>query len=241
MEGKPKKEISGDSDEGGGDDWLVSYADMMTLIACFFILMMAFANYDPAGFTKKAEELSKSFNAGKFKSSEIKLDELSEEVSKHPELEKKLKVTKVDGSLAITFSSNVLFEESQTDLSEEAESAIDIIVDILKSKEKNYRVLIEGHSDPIEYKNNPRVESSWELSAIRATKVLARFENFGFSPKRLSVLSKGDSEPIAEIFDKDGNIVKEGLEQNRRVIIKVIEPINDKKKVKFGLGIYFDE
>ena len=30
--------------------WLVSYADMMTLVACFFILMMAFANYEPAGF-----------------------------------------------------------------------------------------------------------------------------------------------------------------------------------------------
>lgn len=80
-----------DIDEGGGDDWLVSYADMMTLIACFFILMMAFANYDPAGFNKKAIELSKSFNKDKYKSSELKMKELMEEVSKHPEITKKLK------------------------------------------------------------------------------------------------------------------------------------------------------
>ena len=39
------------SDEGDESEaWLVSYADMMTLIACFFILMMAFANFDPIGF-----------------------------------------------------------------------------------------------------------------------------------------------------------------------------------------------
>ena len=71
---------------GGGEEevWLISYADMMTLIACFFILMMAFANYDPAGFNKKAIELSKSFNKDKYKSSEIKMKELMEELVKHP-------------------------------------------------------------------------------------------------------------------------------------------------------------
>ena len=35
-------------DEGEG--WLVSYADLMTLIACFFILMVSFAD-----FSKKEE------------------------------------------------------------------------------------------------------------------------------------------------------------------------------------------
>ncbi|MCR9204350.1 MAG: hypothetical protein NXH75_07230, partial [Halobacteriovoraceae bacterium] len=126
---KSKKEIA-DAGDDGGDGWLVSYADMMTLIACFFILMMAFANYDPPGFQKKAEELSKSFNKGKYKSSELKLDELTDEVSKHPELEKKAKVTKVDGNIAITFSSNVLFEDGKTDLTRAAESTLDILVDI---------------------------------------------------------------------------------------------------------------
>ncbi len=238
---KEKKAISGGDDDGGGDDWLVSYADMMTLIACFFILMMAFANYDPAGFSKKADELSKSFNKDKYKSSEVKLDEISEEVSRHPELEKKAKITKVDGNIAITFSSNVLFNDAQTELSSSAEATLDLIVDIIKSKTKNYRVLIEGHSDPIEHKSNPKTDSSWELSAIRAAKVLMRFEKMGFSPKRLSAISKGDSQPLVDFIDKKGELITKNLQQNRRVIIKVIEPINDKQKVKFGFGIYFDE
>lgn len=228
-------------EEESGDGWLISYADMMTLIACFFILMMAFAHYEPIGFNKKAKELAKSFNKGKYKSSDIKLDQLSEEVSKHPELKKKLKVTKVDGNIAITFSSSVLFQNGKTSLTKKAESDLDILVDLIKSKSKNYKVLIEGHSDPIEYKKNPRVSSPWELSAIRATKVLMKFEELGFSPKRLAAISKGDSEPIINFIDSKGEMKTEALEQNRRVIIKVIEPIDDKQKIKFGFGIYFDE
>lgn len=57
-------EDNGPVEEEGGEGWLVSYADLMTLIACFFILMMAFANYDPVGFNKKAKEISKHFNQG---------------------------------------------------------------------------------------------------------------------------------------------------------------------------------
>lgn len=41
-----------------GEAWLTSYADMITLIACFFILMTAFANFDPIEFQEKGEQLS---------------------------------------------------------------------------------------------------------------------------------------------------------------------------------------
>ena len=46
-----------------------------------------------------------------------------------------------------------------------------------------------GVCDPLEYKNNRTVQSSWELGAIRAAKILARFEYFGFNPKRISCSS----------------------------------------------------
>ena len=68
--------------------WIVSYADMMTLIACFFILMMAFANYEPAGFTRKTKEIAKHFNKDKYKSSDTKLTQIQEEIAMHPELKK---------------------------------------------------------------------------------------------------------------------------------------------------------
>ncbi len=230
-----------DLDEGGGDDWLVSYADMMTLIACFFILMMAFANYDPAGFNKKAVELSKSFNKDKYKSSDLKMKELMEEIVKHPEIVKKAKISTRDGEIVVSFSGSILFLEGDHNLSPESMDSLDVLIDIIKTKRKNYRVIIEGHSDAFEASKSKIADSAWELGAIRSAKVLSRFEYYGFETNRLAATTKGDSEPLVEEFDEQGNIVNKDLDDNRRVVIKVLEPIDDKKKVKFGFGVYFND
>ena len=40
--GRKKK----DEDEGGGDDWLTTFADMATLLMSFFVLILSFAELD---------------------------------------------------------------------------------------------------------------------------------------------------------------------------------------------------
>ncbi|PIK14820.1 flagellar motor protein MotB [Halobacteriovorax sp. JY17] len=228
--------------EDDSSGWLVSYADMMTLIACFFILMMAFANFDPVGFNQKAEELSKSFNKGKWKSSDIKLNEINEEIARHPTLKKMSKITLNNSELAITFSGSVLFPEGQTKLPKELVDSLDTLVDIIRTKNANYQVIIEGHSDPFEHRKNKSVTSSWELAAIRASKVLERFEYLGFSAKNLVAISKGESKPVAENTDDKGQPIMRNILQNRRVVIKVAKPVNEgQKKIKLGLGVYLDE
>lgn len=229
-----------EADEGSGG-WLMSYADMMTLIACFFILMMAFANYDPVGFNKKANELSKNFQGGKYKPTDNKLQTLTEEIAKHPDLIKKTKITLNDASIAITFSGSILFKESKETISPEALESLDVLVDLIRGRDPNFKVVIEGHTDPFEHEKNPKVESSWELAGIRAAKVLQRFEFLGFNPKKLVSISKGDSELVEEPLDEKGLPNNDNNISNRRVVIKVMEPTENKKKVKFGFGIYFNE
>lgn len=232
---------TGDDDSG----WLVSYADMMTLIACFFILMMAFANYDPVAFNKKAKDLSTSFQKGKYKSSEIKLSELTEEISKHPELEKNSKISIVDNELIISFSSSILFPDGGINLSQSSIKSLDTMIDIIRTKDPNYRIMIEGHTDSEEISSNPIIEGPWELGAMRAAKVLSRFEYFGFPPNSLAATTKGDSEPLiskeelAQLKKKAKD--KIFLNPNRRVMIKVVEPKDPKSKIKFGFGIYFND
>ncbi|HLE12660.1 MAG: hypothetical protein A2504_10070 [Bdellovibrionales bacterium RIFOXYD12_FULL_39_22] len=42
--------------------WLTSYADLMSLMACFFILLVGFANYEDPIFQKRAQEMARYFN-----------------------------------------------------------------------------------------------------------------------------------------------------------------------------------
>ncbi|MBR2513611.1 MAG: OmpA family protein [Halomonas sp.] len=41
--------------------WMVTYADLMTLLLCFFVLLLSFAEIDAEKFRRVADELSKAF------------------------------------------------------------------------------------------------------------------------------------------------------------------------------------
>ncbi|MFG1494721.1 flagellar motor protein MotB [Halobacteriovorax sp. ZH4_bin.1] len=225
-----------------GEAWLLSYADMMTLIACFFILMMAFANYDPAGFKVKAEIVAKSFSKGKVAVTNEKFKEINEEIAKHPELLKISKITVNDSKMRIEMSGSILFPQNEVSMSEEMTFLLDNLIDIIKSKgEDDYRIIIEGHSDNLPIKQNSKYRNHWSLAAARAALVIERFEYFGFSPKNLKMISLGDSEPLRPNQDKNGKPISENNKINRRVVIKVIEIPKFQKKLKMGLGVLFED
>lgn len=238
---KSKLDSGTDGGEGGGAGWLLSYADMMTLIACFFILMMAFANYDPTGFTKKTIEVSKHFNKDKYKNSETKMKQLQEEIAKHPELKKMTKTSIVDNRLAITFSGSALFDRGQYDLNENTRFILDALIDLIKVKDSNYRVLVEGHTDNQPLEKKSPFTSNWALSGARAASVVQRFEYFGFDPLNLVAIGLADTKPIVPNEDERGEPIPENLKLNRRVIIKVLEPLDKSKLVRLGLGAYFEK
>lgn len=229
-------------EEDSGDGWLISYADMMTLIACFFILMMAFANYDPVGFNLKAEKLSKAFRKDKYKSSDTKLTQITEEIASHPELKTLTKISLNDGKLVVTFSSTALFETGAWQLKEKVMKSVDALIDMIKTKDKNYRIIIEGHSDSTTLGRKGSFVSSWVLSGSRASSIAERFEYFGFDPEKIISIGRGSSKPLAPDRDEKGRILSKNLYKNNRVEIKVLEPIEKTKtSVKFGLGLYMDD
>lgn len=233
---KPKKKTEEDVDEA--EDWLISYADMMTLIACFFILMTAFANYDPVGFTEKAVELAKSFRRDKFQSLESDLKVTKEEISKHPELEKLTKLSIKDSELIVTFSGSTLFKNLSADLDEQTILSVDSMADIIKTTIPQGRILIEGHADDYTKGNDPA--DNWSISFQRAVKVLKRFELAGFQKDNIVAIAKGDANKLFESFDNRKKEILPNVKFNRRVVIRVLEP-KEKKRLKLGLGVYFKD
>ena len=236
-----KSKLGKQEDQAVAAGWLLSYADMMTLIACFFILMMAFANYDPVGFTKKTVEVSKHFNKDKYKSSQTKLQILQEEIARHPELENKLKVSIKDDQLYIKISGSTLFEKDQYELSEESKLKIDALIDLIKVKNSEYKIITEGHTDNVPPGPDSPLVNNWALSSARASSIIQRFEYFGFNPLNLVPIGMSDTQPIAPNETDDGVPIAKNQAMNNRVIIKVIEQLDQSRKVKMGLGVYFKD
>lgn len=234
---KPRKKTEEEVDEG--EDWLISYADMMTLIACFFILMTAFANYDPVGFTEKAQELAKSFRRDKFQSLETDLKVTKEEISKHPELEKLTKLSIKDSELLVTFSGSALFKNNSSAIDDKTLVSIDSMADIIKTTIPQGRILIEGHADDFDMEK-VQPSDNWSISFERAVAVLKRFELAGFKQDNLVAIAKGNSQKLFESIDPRSKEILPNVKFNRRVVIRVLEP-REKKKLKLGLGVYFKD
>lgn len=222
-----------------GEAWLLSYSDMMTLIACFFILMMAFANYDPAGFQEKTKEIAKHFSKGQTKLSTLKLTELKEEIAKHPELKDMTKITVNDSSVIISLSGSILFPNNEVDLKPSMTVHLDSMIDIIKTYNSEFKIVVEGHSDNLPINSNNPYKNHWALAAARASSVAERFQYFGFTNDNIRVVSFGEARPIAPNQDKNGKPIQENNLLNRRVVIKVLEPLDKRAAVKMGLGVYF--
>lgn len=221
------------------EGWLTSYADLMSLLTCFFMLMMAFANYDPPGFEQKARIVAQTFTKSGAVA-ELDLEKLKSEMAHHPEFENRMKITLKDGELVIVFTGSAVFGEGQTSLDQGTLEMVDTLIDLIKSHNLEYRILIEGHADKDE--GLLANMSHWSLSAARAAGVISRFEYFGFKSEKMVALAKGDREPVSDYKKalKAGIMPREIAKLNRRTVIRVLEPISD-RPVKMGFGVLFKD
>jgi outer membrane protein OmpA-like peptidoglycan-associated protein len=130
----------------------------------------------------------------------------------------------------------VIFDFGSANLSEDATNTLDAMIDIIKTSGSNYRILIEGHSD-----DGDDPENTWGLASRRAVTVADRFSYFGFPDDKIVPISRGTTQKLNEIFLTDSKIEKERKRSlNRRVVLRLLEP-KEKKKVKFGFGVYFKD
>ena len=51
----------GGEDEGGGDGWIMTFADLMSLLMCFFVLLLSFSEMDVLKFKRLAGSMRQAF------------------------------------------------------------------------------------------------------------------------------------------------------------------------------------
>ena len=87
----------------------------------------------------------------------------------------------------------------------------------------DFPITIEGHTDNIPI-NTLQFPSNWELSAVRATTVLRLFADAGVAAERLTAIGYADTRPV------EPNLMADGRARNRRVSILIDSEIPEKAK-----------
>lgn len=107
----------------------------------------------------------------------------------------------------------VRFGFNQADLVPEAAAALDAFAELVKSQDANLFVEIQGHTDAVGSEGY-----NLELGERRAEAVRRYLSgHHSFPLHRMSIISYGESEPIAD------NSTEAGRAQNRRVALVVLK------------------
>lgn len=215
-------------EEGGGDSWLNTYADMVTLLLTFFAVLLSMSNTDEAKFNafiksfsslpqSVIDEITSNASTGEdpgivaVTNIQALYDALTEYVQQNNQSDF-VQISKVDDIIYIRFSSMLLFEPDKYILRKDSLPTLDFIGNALKKYEDIIKMVnVIGHTATVQD------GTYWMLSGERAAVVATHF-NFkcGFNPQKLTVVGYGNQYPIAP------NDTEENMKENRRVELIII-------------------
>lgn len=238
----------GRKEQSDGTAWMNTYADMVTLLLTFFVMLYAFSNIDaqkwkdfvrsftgnPELFAPAGEglaqgdhiDLGEGIEIGTLPVSEEtnrKFDELYELIVDYigdKGLDMELDVEMLDDIIVLHIMDSALFDSGKATVRSNSQLILDNMSLMLVQFTDYIRMIrIEGHTDNVPI-YSARFHSNWELSTSRAVNVLEYLlDNSGIVPEKFSAVGYGEFRPVA------GNDTEEGKAKNRRVDF-VIESMN---------------
>lgn len=240
-----RKKTKGNSGSGG-ESWMTTFSDLMSLLLTFFILLFSMSNVSNEKFTQAAQSLSSSLIGGgegimdgvivPFEDDNTGTNEtvVPAEELEAPGLDPALieiynrvinfvEKNDLEDKVIITADSKGVYVNVSNAIlfGKESASISREGRSVLKSVGKllnqlDNRVVIEGHTDDIPNAYG-QYPTNWELSVGRAVSVLRYLnENEHVDARRLSAVGYGENQPLAP------NNSEENRARNRRVNIVVI-------------------
>jgi len=218
-----KKNKENDMEEASSPAWMTTYGDMMTLLLCFFVLLLSFANVDEVKFSTAMYFLQGALgilpdmdstheNSKLQKMQEIQLEESVEQIDKISEqmgLQDEITVEITEGGMLIRLGSKILFGSGSSVLKKESFPVLKVVGKAIKGGVRE--VVIGGHTDNIPISKGA-YKTNWELSAARAISV-AKFvvDSSNVDPGKLVAAGYSEFRPIVP------NDSPENRAENRRV------------------------
>ncbi len=212
------------------EDWLITYADAITLLMAFMVMLLTFAEYDIPAFEEAAAAIQSNLT-GRDATSPIQLLRIDvQDVVYNMQADQVVKVETDDKGIVIELSSSAFYLPGSADIRDEAAPVLEKLSQtLLAPRYQLYTIEVEGHTDddPI---NTPQFPSNWELSAVRASRIVRFFVGQGLEAIRMKATGYAEIKPKVPNADLQGNPIPENKVANRRVAIRIYPMALDEKK-----------
>ncbi|MBX3042457.1 MAG: OmpA family protein [Candidatus Kapabacteria bacterium] len=224
----------------GADRYLITYADLITLLLGLFVILYATSQVDMEKFKEYSSAFSEYFKAkdnmviqggdGVLEGHKMGIPEpilppvTQKSVAEISEMTESLlakfisrgdiELIKSSDEIRILLSEKLLFRSARAEVGNEGLGALDSISIILRDAQQ--QIFIDGHTDTDAIKTF-QYESNWHLSVARATNVAYKLIRDGVPEFNMVIRGFGAQRPIAD------NTTTDGKARNRRVEITIKE------------------
>ena len=203
--------------------WMDTYGDMVTLLLCFFVMMLAASSVDMAKFEQIQAGMQEG--VGKVEVSrpiEMMMVELTDDIQSM-DMSDKVSIGSDTQGVVLEFGGDTFFDEGSAEIRPEAIPVLKRIAATLQSdRYVKFDFSIEGHTSD-EKISDEKYPSNWELSSARASAVAHFLEERGIARVRMRATGMNDVSPKYPNLDPFGEPIPENRIRNRRVVIH-IEP-----------------
>ncbi|MDQ1362459.1 MAG: chemotaxis protein MotB [Pseudomonadota bacterium] len=220
--------------------WLVSYADFITLLFAFFVVMYSISSVNQGKYRVLSDSMSEAFH----KQSNIDVQpaqQLGISVQRAPialgqednaglrsmtataaKIEDRMRPFIKKGQIAVRgnekwleveINTSILFGSGSAELSQPANEILSNLVEAFR--DSGNPIYVSGYTDDLPI-NTVKFPSNWELSAARAASVVRLFADAGIDPSRLGAVGFGAFRPAVI------NYTEADRQKNRRVIIRML-------------------
>jgi chemotaxis protein MotB len=232
---------------GGGERWLVSYADFITLLMVLFVVLYSMGQTDIQRYKQLADGLRAAFSGGPTQIIDTGIDQGGGEAEKSAapivipgipqtpvnsvevagQLTDLLAASNLGGSVSvqnniegvlISLSEKLVFTPGTAELNPSAYPVLEVIAEMLHGLENEVRII--GYTDN-SLPTDPAYSTNWELSVARALKIARYLEQAGVAPHRLMIAGRGEYHPV---FENDS---PEHRALNSRAEIIVVYSVNN--------------
>lgn len=232
--------------------WLAAFGDLMSLLLCFFVLLLSMSTMDAKkvqeaigslagalsvleGGTKTEISRERQQQATPIESQEetsnrVVTTQLKKTITEINEMLKtsggpEVQVEEAEDGFIIRLPSGLLFAPGSAVIqNEDALLFLKRIALIVKKLPQNMQVNAKGYTDDVPPPATSPYKDNWELSTARAVSVVKELIKNRVDPKRIIASGRAQYDPIAS------NATSEGRAKNRRVELHFYSLDSDTKK-----------
>jgi chemotaxis protein MotB len=204
------------------EPWIYSYADLVTNLLAFFLMLLVIMSSSKAVREDFAEGIkdyveSKGFAAKAVSdaNTELSVPQLRQVIDsyiKEKQLGSEVSLSETRTGIELTFEAALVFDSATAEIREEAATVLQKIATLIAKLPSRFVLDVEGHADSRPITSSSLYPSNWELSSARAGSVVRFLEANGLQSRRLRAIGYGTTQQLDK--QADASI-------NRRVVIKV--------------------